>query len=236
MTATPDRTATNIVVTGGSSGIGAAIAAIEAGRGATVTVLDHREPEASGYAFVQADLADPASIDGALERLPSRIEAHYNVAGIPGTHPDESVLRVNFLGLRQLTEALIRRIPAGGCVVNVASVAGIGYPGRLELIRELITTDSFAAGLEWFRKNAPEGATYNFTKEVLIVYTQLLSARLARRGNSGELGQPGPGADPDPGRFRGVDGQGRAGPGAGNCRSARRTRRHRSRRGISRLR
>jgi NAD(P)-dependent dehydrogenase (short-subunit alcohol dehydrogenase family) len=182
----------NVVVTGGSSGIGAAIAAIAAGQGATVTIVDYREPETAGYAFVQTDLADPASIDKAIEQLPEVIRTHYNVAGIPGTHPDENVLKVNFLGLRKLTESLVPRIPSGGSIVNVASVAGIGYTGRMDVIHELIKTPDFDAGLEWFRKNTPEGATYNFTKEVLIVYTSVLSARSGAAGIRVNSVSPGP--------------------------------------------
>ena len=54
------------------------------------------------------------------------IVALLNVAGVPGTVGDELTMRVNFFGLRHLTELLWDRIVDGGTIVNVSSVAGRG--------------------------------------------------------------------------------------------------------------
>ena len=53
----PDPALWTVVVTGGSSGLGAAVAARLAATGATPVVLDVRPP-APGLAYEQVDLAD----------------------------------------------------------------------------------------------------------------------------------------------------------------------------------
>ena len=52
----------HVVVTGGASGVGAALVSLLTELGAArVTVVD-RKPPTGGTAYVQADLADPASV------------------------------------------------------------------------------------------------------------------------------------------------------------------------------
>jgi NAD(P)-dependent dehydrogenase (short-subunit alcohol dehydrogenase family) len=96
------------------------------------------------------------------------------VAGVPGNAPAETVFSVNFLGLRHLTESLFEQMNTGGSIVNVASIAGFGWPQRLETLRDLLTTETFDEGLAWFRAHRPEGNAYNFSKEAVVVYTMAM--------------------------------------------------------------
>jgi NAD(P)-dependent dehydrogenase (short-subunit alcohol dehydrogenase family) len=159
-----------IAITGSASGIGAATVALARAQGAEVVGLDRN---ASQPGTIQVDLADEASIAAAAAALPERIDVLCNVAGVPGTAPAATVIAVNFLGTRHFTELLRPRL-AGGAVVNVASVAGAGWPGNLAAIGDLLATTGIAEGLAWYEKAAPPSPAYNFSKEALIVWTQRL--------------------------------------------------------------
>lgn len=162
-----------VVLTGGSTGIGAATAARLTASGAEVTILDVTRPAHGVGEFLACDLADPAAIDAALEALPGPWDALVNVAGIPGPRPAEPVIAVNFLGLRHLTERLLPRLRSGGSVVSVASTAAQGWQRRAAVIDALLDTPDFAAGLAWCRANGAlwEKDPYTFSKQCVVAWT-----------------------------------------------------------------
>lgn len=160
-----------LIVTGAASGIGAEVARLARLAGARVIALDRNEPQISVHAYHPVDLGDPASIDQVIARLPERIDGLCNIAGVPGTAPAELVGRVNYLGLRHLSEGLLPRL-AGGCIVNAASILGAEWPQRLDAHKALGATAGFAAGSAWLSANPVEQATcYQYFKEALIVWS-----------------------------------------------------------------
>lgn len=161
-----------LIVTGVASGIGAELARLARFQGATVIGVDRHAPQLTLDSFVQADLGDPASIDALVARLPARIDGLCNIAGVPGTAPLQAVATVNYLGLRHLTQSLLPRMPAGGSIVNVASVLGAQWPQRLERHKALAATPSFEAGQQWLAANPVEQDNcYQYFKEALIVWS-----------------------------------------------------------------
>ena len=132
-------------VTGGASGIGAAIARRLMADGARVAVLDldvSNAPE--GTLAVKADVTDDASVRAAIDRVLEewdRLDVLVNNAGIgaQGTvadNPDEEwhrVLDVNLLGVVRASRAALpalRRSPSAA-IVNTASIAATaGLPQR----------------------------------------------------------------------------------------------------------
>ena len=161
-----------LVVTGAASGIGAELARLAQFQGATVIGIDRHEPQLTLDAFFQADLGDPASIDALVARLPERIDALCNVAGVPGTSPVHAVAQVNYLGLRHLSQGLLPRMSPGGSIVNVASILGAQWPERLELHKALAATESYTAGQQWLAANpVSQGSCYQYFKEALIVWS-----------------------------------------------------------------
>jgi NAD(P)-dependent dehydrogenase (short-subunit alcohol dehydrogenase family) len=132
-------------VTGGASGIGAAIARRLMADGARVAVLDRDVSDPpEGALAVQADVTDDASVRAAVDRVLrewDRLDVLVNNAGIgaQGTvadNPDDEwhrVLDVNLLGMVRATRAALpalRRSPSAA-IVNTGSIAATaGIPQR----------------------------------------------------------------------------------------------------------
>jgi NAD(P)-dependent dehydrogenase (short-subunit alcohol dehydrogenase family) len=124
-----------IIVTGGSSGLGAAVACRLTSAGAAVTVLD-RHPAAAGLPGLQVDLADGRATEDAVRRVAEeagRLWAVVTCAGIdmPGPLEEvssdewERVVAVNLLGTAAVVRAAVPYLRAAqGRVVTVASTLG----------------------------------------------------------------------------------------------------------------
>ena len=167
-----------IVVTGASSGIGGEVVRLARVSGARVIGLDRNDPLITLDGFVKADLGDPASIDAAIAALPQKFDGLVNAAGVPGTAPVELVGRVNYLGLRHLTEGVVERLKPGASIVNFASVLGGEWQQRLALHKALADVGGFAAGEAWLAANpVPQDTCYQYFKEALIVWTYAQAQR-----------------------------------------------------------
>ena len=133
------------IVTGGASGIGAAIARQLHEAGAEVAVLDLQTEHAHRAHFsVTADVSDAASVDAAVAQVAARfgrIDIVVNNAGVGSVgsvadHSDDEwmrVLSINVVGIARVTRAalpLLRESPSGA-VVNISSIAAnAGLPQR----------------------------------------------------------------------------------------------------------
>mgnify|MGYP000885772213 CR=1 FL=1 len=161
-----------LAVTGVSSGIGAETARLLRFHGAQVIGLDRNQPHLTLDGFIEIDLGAVASIDQAVAQLPAQLDGLCNIAGVPGTAEPGLLARVNYLGLRHLTEAVRPRIVAGGSIVNVASILGAQWPERLEQHKALAAVEGFAAGQAWLAANpVPPESCYQYFKEALIVWS-----------------------------------------------------------------
>jgi len=175
-----------VTVTGGATGVGAATVDKLLEQGATVYVLDVAPvEERPGVHPVHCDLAAPASISEAVAALPDQIDAHVNVAGVAGPTPADWVLKVNFLGLRELTESLFERITPGGGVVSVSSVAGRQWARRQPVVEPMVDTADFESGLAWAMENEGRWAKdpYTFSKQCVTLWT----LKAAERGALGAV-------------------------------------------------
>ncbi|MFJ5848195.1 SDR family oxidoreductase [Streptomyces sp. NPDC092903] len=137
-----DFTGRVVLVTGGTKGIGAAIAAAFLGAGADVVVCGRATPDTLPSAggreavFLAADVRDPAAasslVDGAVERF-GRLDVLVNNAG---GSPDadaatvsprfvEKVVALNLLAPFYVAQAAHRvmRDGGGGSIVNIGSVS-----------------------------------------------------------------------------------------------------------------
>lgn len=161
-----------LVVTGVSSGIGADVARLARAQGAQVIGMDRNAPTLSLHHFMEVDLGDPAAIDAAVADLPDGIDALCNIAGVPGTAPVDLVARVNYLGLRYLSERILPKLADGAAMVNVASILGIEWPDRLDTHKTLAGIGNFTDAEAWLKANpVAQDTCYQYFKEALIVWT-----------------------------------------------------------------
>ncbi|MDT2005247.1 SDR family oxidoreductase [Rhodococcus opacus] len=183
----------NIVVTGAASGIGLALADQLSDSGAQVFALDRRDCPLGSVRSIVCDLADPHSIDDAVAALPGDVAALANVAGVPGTAAAQTVLSVNLLGARLLTEQLLPRMQSGAAIVNVASVAAHRNTQSPDAIDELLRVHDRTELQSWLRAHPVKGPdAYDTSKRALVDWTQLLSAKLTSRGIRALSVSPGP--------------------------------------------
>ena len=171
-----------IVISGGTSGIGAAVARRLLTSGCELWSLDRVESTIPGIHHVHCDLADPESIDVAVRQLPSGLDGVINVAGIsPTGHSPEAIVAVNFLGMRQLIERTIPGVADDGAVVIVASSAGRDWRDNEHQVSAMLDTPDFAAGLQWLRRHDTDwqDLAYKFSKQCAAAYTYR-AAGLAR--------------------------------------------------------
>ena len=101
-------------LTGAYSGVGAALLELLDELGAEhITVIDLKEPSGPASRFVQADLSSEAAVDAAIDAIDGPVHALFNNAGVAGTMPVNTVMAVNYLAVRQLTEGLRDRMAEG---------------------------------------------------------------------------------------------------------------------------
>lgn len=125
------------VVTGGMSGIGAAVVQRFRGEGATVDVVD----VADGADHV-CDVTDPTAVGscfGTIAESRGRIDVLVTSAGIAhvgtltSTEPDDfdRVFAVNVRGVYLCMQAAVSHMPEGSAICNLASIASVvGIPDR----------------------------------------------------------------------------------------------------------
>jgi len=181
-----------VIVTGAASGIGAATAELLASQGAKVISVDIHRPANIVGDFIQADLADKASIDRLVAALPEGAHGLANIAGLPPTRPPEDVLAVNLVGLKYLTTRLIPKMATGASIVNLASLAGLGWADAKEAIEASNALDF--GDLRAFCKayDIVGARSYFFSKEALIVWTMQNRWTWRERGIRMNAVSPGP--------------------------------------------
>jgi len=94
------------------------------------------------------------------------------------------VVTINFLGLRQVTEALIPKMATGSSIVSVSSLAAAAYREHLRAVAPLLNTATMPEGIEWCHAHpdALAGGGYQLSKEAIILYTMRNAAPLGARG------------------------------------------------------
>lgn len=185
-----------VVVTGSASGMGEATARLLVDLGAEVVGLDVRPTSVPVQSSLLVDLRDRAAIDAAVEQIGSPVDAVFSVAGLPGApFSDLDTMLVNFVGARHLIESLVPALPAGGAIVCVSSIAGLGWEGDLENLLPLVSTDGFDAAKAWCEEHADAIAAatpYIFSKKILNTWVAWRAVTLLPQGIRLNCTNPGP--------------------------------------------
>jgi 3-oxoacyl-[acyl-carrier protein] reductase len=178
------------LVTGGSRGIGAAIAKRLAADGASVAITYAKDASAAsavvkaielggGKAIaIQADAADAEAVKGAVERAVAalgRLDVLVNNAGtaIPKKFEEttleemDHMVNLNFRGVMVTTQTALKHMNDGGRVIMIGSCVG-----------ERLMTPGLVA--------------YSATKGAVKMFTQGLSREVGGRGITVNNVQPGP--------------------------------------------
>ncbi|WP_428531349.1 SDR family NAD(P)-dependent oxidoreductase [Rhodopila sp.] len=150
------------VVTGGTSGIGRAVADRLAQAGREVLVLA-RTPTPSPHRFIACDVADPAAVRAVFAQL-TRIDTLVNCAGIAGANPLDgddtlwhAIIDSNLHGTYHCCKAALPLLPdSTGRIVNIASVLGL--------------------------RGVPDQTAYCAAKHAVVGFTRALALALAPRG------------------------------------------------------
>jgi NAD(P)-dependent dehydrogenase (short-subunit alcohol dehydrogenase family) len=183
------------VVTGCSSGIGEATAVLATSLGADVVGVDVKPPSVDLAGFVPCDLGDPAAVDRAAAAIDPPVDALFNCAGVSSGAADPmTVLRVNFLGLRRLTEALVPRMLPGSAVASIASLGGFGWDTNLAAIHDFLEQEHWDDAVRWVEAHPEQirGGAYGFSKQAVIVYTKQHCIPWAERGVRANVIGPSP--------------------------------------------
>lgn len=162
-----------VLVTGGSSGIGAACIAAFSAEGARVASADLRLPDVlvdDGVVRLTGDVSDPAQAARLVSEAASalgKVDILVNNAGIGALQPTETLssddwrktLAVNLDGSFYMAQAAIRHMlarNASGAIINIGSILGhVGYS---------------------------EHASYTAAKGALVNLTRSLGIEFAARG------------------------------------------------------
>jgi 3-oxoacyl-[acyl-carrier protein] reductase len=187
----------NVVVSGGATGIGYAIAETFAGAGDAVLITGRRaqvlEEAAArlGAVSVRFDASDPVDVAAAMSELPESVDVLVNNVGgnYDFDRPEAADLetlaanwRANFegnvLSAVLMTEALKSRLTAHARVVSIGSIAarlGAGSYGAAKAALEAWTAD--LAG-----ELGPRGITVNVVSPGLIIDTEFFRNRMTEDG------------------------------------------------------
>jgi NAD(P)-dependent dehydrogenase (short-subunit alcohol dehydrogenase family) len=173
-----------VIVTGCFSGMGEATARLLLDLGAEVHGLDYKQSTLPLAGFTSVDLRDPASIEAGVAAIGGKVDALFNCAGLPQSFPAMDVMKVNFIGLRHLTEQVLPLMGPGGSIASIASTGGMGWSRRIPTNLEFVTTQGFEAAVDWCEAHLEDTIRegYSFSKENVIVWTQYMGAHLIKRG------------------------------------------------------
>lgn len=174
--------AEHAIVTGASSGIGAAICRRLRHDGWQVTGISRTQPSPD-LAWLRADLTEPSTLRDLLDDVPAP-QAVVHAAGLQRSAPlgtlssadGEEMWRVHVQAATELMDTLTPRLPGGARVVLIGSRTMTGVPGKSQ---------------------------YAATKAALLALARSWAAELVTRGITVNVVAPGPTDTPmlsDPGR------------------------------------
>ena len=169
-----------VVVTGGSSGIGAAVAAEFVSRGARVHALSRSGTAPEGAVGISCDVGDPGSVAAAFEeigrRCPDGLGHVVCSAGVVSEHPIEELVPDEW---RRIIDASL----TGTYLTFHHAVPLMKRRGRASVV---------AMSSGWAKRGYPKGAHYAAAKGGIESLVRSLALELAKDGIRVNSVSPGP--------------------------------------------
>lgn len=173
-------TGKRVLVVGGATGMGAAVAQLAQDAGAEVVVMDIANGALAGAKTIYVNLADRASIDAAVEQCGGPIHALFSCAGVADGTP--GIEKINFIGHRHLIERLLAgdMLPRGSAIGFISSAAGLGWEANIPQLKEYLATPDFDSAVRWVEEHGK--ADYMFSKQAICAYVASQAFSLLKRG------------------------------------------------------
>ncbi|MEP3275916.1 MAG: SDR family oxidoreductase [Stappiaceae bacterium] len=166
-------------ITGAATGIGAATVDKLKERDYEIVAFDIAQPPGADH-WIRVDMSDSDAIDTAVRQVSGSFDCLINNAGLP---PREglahTILGVNYLGMVQMTNALIPMLNKGAAIVNTASRAGGQWRRNIDQVRALLALEDPGYLSEFIRAEEIDHIrAYNLSKEAVIAWGMTQTERL----------------------------------------------------------
>lgn len=172
-----------VIVSGCFSGMGHATARLLLELGAEVHGLDFKDCDLDLASFQRIDLREPESIESGVAGIGGKVDALFNCAGLPQTAQPLDVMKVNFIGTRHITEKVVELMGEGAAIASISSTGGLGWSRRIPVLMEFIGSQGYGGALDWCDAHMDTVAEgYSFSKEAVIVWTQMMGCQYIKRG------------------------------------------------------
>lgn len=177
------------VVTGSASGIGLATVKMLVELGAKVYALDVNETNIEGIEkSIITDLNSKESIDKAFEKIPTKIDSFFGVAGLSGAKTNYyTTFTVNFIANKYITEEyLTKRMTKGASIAYVTSTGGLNWQKYKKEYLKFINTSNWDEAIEVLHKQANPDTlgmmAYPLSKRAMNYYTNSIAVELGKVG------------------------------------------------------
>ena len=169
-----------VLVVGGATGMGRAVAEVVQAAGADVVVMDYAPIDLPGTTPLQVNLADKASIDAAVDACGGKFDALFSCAGVADGTP--GIEKVNFIGHRHMIDRLLAQdmLSPGSAIGFISSAAGLGWESNLEQLNELLDTPDFDTAVDWVHEHGK--ADYFTSKQAVCAYVARQAMPMLKRG------------------------------------------------------
>jgi NAD(P)-dependent dehydrogenase (short-subunit alcohol dehydrogenase family) len=179
-----------VLVVGGATGMGAAVAELAQDAGAEVVVMDRAPVTLAGVKAISLNLAERESIDAALDECGGPINVLFSCAGVADGTP--GIERINFIGHRYLIDRIIEKdlMPRGGAIGLISSAAGLGWQNNLPKLKEYLDTTDWDAAVQWTADNMKQD--YLWSKLSVNAYVAREAVKFLKKGIRINAILPGP--------------------------------------------
>jgi len=172
-----------VVVVGCASGIGAATARLLAELGANVHAVSLHQPDQRHVAFYPTDLSELGEIEAtasALGRI-GPIDHLFCASGIPVTRRPLDILRINYVGVREMADQIVPSMREGAGVAVVSSSAAGAWEVEMPTLLEILAIADPQDTMTWFESHPEVVADgYRLSKQLLIAWVARSAPALAQ--------------------------------------------------------